>query len=324
MSRSPARVEWIAADVLGRPGHRLMVILAAPGCAYAKATGGCSNCGFPASFGTGSPVSATDLQAQLSEALAVIPKDTADPVEVDLYCSGSYLNAQEIPVEAQVALLTQTVAQPRVAAVLIETRPEYATDETLARVVAAASPTPLEVAIGLESATPEILTKRIRKGFLWEDFAAAAGRVARGGASLAVYVLLKPIDTLEREAIEDSVETSRRVLALGASLGVPTRVALEPCFVAPGTPLGEAFRAGLYRPPWLWSVAEVVTQVAPYGRIQVGLSDEGMDAPEAPHNCMCCSASVRDALTGFNRTGDPTPLALLDCSCKATWLAEKR
>lgn len=324
MSRTPALVEWIPAEVLGRPGHRLMVILAAPGCAFAAATGGCSNCGFPKSFGTGHPVSAEDLQAQLRAALDSIPPDDSGPVEVDLYCSGSYLNADEIPVEAQAAMLAEAAARPLVAALLVETRPEYATAAALARAVAAASGTPLEVAIGLESADAEILARRIRKGFLWNDFAASAERVAAAGARLAVYVLLKPIDTGEGEAVEDSVATARRVFSLGARLGVATRVQLEPCFVAPGTPLDEAFRAGRYRPPWLWSVVEVVTRVAPLGRVLVGLSEEGLGPPGAPHNCDSCTAAVRAALVRYNRTGDPAPLAALDCPCRERWLAERR
>jgi hypothetical protein len=300
-----------------------MVILAAPGCAYSRATGGCTNCGFPKTFGTGTPVSTEELLAQLHEAFEQVHMLPGSPVEVDLYCSGSYLNAEEIPTEAQAALLAEAAARPEVAALLIETRPEYATPEALARAMAAAGGKPLEVAVGLESANEEILAKRIHKGFTWDEFAASAERVAASGARLAVYVLLKPIATGEGEAIEDSVVTCTRVFALGARLGVQTRAALEPCFVAPGTPLHEAFLAGQYRPPWLWSVVEVVTRVAPLGQVLVGLCEEGMDAPEAPHNCELCSSEVRAALARFNRTGDATPLARLECACKARWRAER-
>jgi radical SAM enzyme (TIGR01210 family) len=133
---------------------------------------------------------------------------------------------------------------------------------------------PQEVVIGLLSATPEILSRRIRKGYTWEQFDAAARLLAGAGAGLVAYVLLKPINTGEREVIEDSVVTARKVFALGHELKCAARVALEPCFVALQTPLYHAFEQGRYRPPWLWSLAEVVSRIAPLGRVQVGLSDE--------------------------------------------------
>jgi len=66
-----------------------------------------------------------------------------------------------------------------------------------------------------------------------------------------------------------------------------------------------------------------VSRVAPLGRVLVGLSEEGMDAPEAPHNCERCTPTVRAALGEFNRSGDPAPLASLDCTCKERFMAER-
>ena len=256
MNRLPAQVEWIPAQVQGRPGFRLMVILNAPGCAYARTSGGCTNCGFPQAFGTGSAVSAEDYLAQAEAALARIPPGLQEPVEVDFYNSGSYFNPDEVPERAQISMLVMAASRPEVASLLVETRPEYATAGRLEEALTACQGKPLEVGIGLESANPEILRQRIHKGYTWEDFAAAAGLLAGAGARLLTYILLKPIDTGEREAIEDSVVTAQKVFALGRDQKVPTRVALEPCFVAPQTPLYQAFEQGRYRPPWLWSVAE--------------------------------------------------------------------
>jgi radical SAM enzyme (TIGR01210 family) len=178
------------------------------------------------------------------------------------------------------------------------------------------------VGIGLESANPEILSRRIHKGYTWEQFAAAARLVTAGGAGLLAYVLLKPINTGEREAIEDSVVTAHKVFALGYELKCPTRVALEPCFVAPQTPLYHAFEQGRYRPPWLWSVAEVVSRIAPLGRVLVGLSDEGMNPLQAPHNCEHCTGRFRLALAAFNQTQDAAGLSAISCECHKRWLTE--
>jgi radical SAM enzyme (TIGR01210 family) len=322
VNRLPKQVEWIAAQVKGRPGFRLMVILAAPGCAYARTSGGCTNCGFPQAFGTGHPVSAEDYLAQVEAALARIPPGTAAPVEVDLYNSGSYFNPEEVPEAAQPAMLALAAARSEVTSLLVETRPEYLTAARLGRAVAACQGKPLEVGIGLESANPEILSRRIHKGYTWEDFASAASLIAQARVGLLAYILLKPINTGEREAIEDSVETARKVFTLGRDLGVATRVALEPCFVAPQTPLYHAFEQGRYRPPWLWSVVEAVLRMAPLGRVLVGLSDEGMNPRQAPRNCDECTSRFRDALAAFNLTQDAAGLRALSCDCRRLWLAE--
>jgi hypothetical protein len=322
MTRVPKHVEWIAAQVQGRPGFRLMVILTAPGCAYARTSGGCTNCGFPQTFGTGKPVSTEDYVAQITAALGRIPAGIQAPVEVDLYNSGSYFNREEIPMLAQSAMLALAATRHEVASLLVETRPEYVTAARLERALSACRGKPLEVGIGLESANPEILSRRIRKGYTWEQFSAAAQLLAGAGAGLVAYVLLKPINTGEREAIEDSVATARKVFALGRELKCPTRVALEPCFVAPQTPLYHTFEQGRYRPPWLWSVAEVVSRIAPLGRVLVGLSDEGMNPLQAPHNCEHCTGRFRHALAAFNQTQDAAGLTAISCECHKLWRTE--
>ena len=322
MTRLPKKVEWIPAQVEGRPGFRLMVILTAPGCAYARTAGGCTNCGFPQTFGTGKPVSAEDYHAQAEAALARIPGGIQAPVEVDLYNSGSYFNPEEVPEPAQAAMLALAAARADVTSLLVESRPEYVSAATLRRALDACRGKPLEVGIGLESANPEILSRRIHKGYTWEQFAAAARLLAGAGVRLLVYVLLKPISTGEREAIEDSVETARKLFALGHELKCPTRVALEPCFVAPQTPLYHAFEQGRYRPPWLWSVAEVLSRIAPLGRVLVGLSDEGTNPLQTPHNCGHCTSRFRHALAAFNQTQDLAALRALSCECHKLWLAE--
>ena len=100
------------------------------------------------------------------------------------------------------------------------------------------------------------------------------------------------------------------------------RVALEPCFVAPQTPLYHAFEQGRYRPPWLWSVAELVSRIASLGPVLVGLSDEGMNPRQVSHNCDRCTRRFREALAAFNQTQDLSGLRALSCDCRELWLAE--
>ncbi|MGI5865839.1 MAG: radical SAM protein [Myxococcales bacterium] len=326
MSGRPVVVEWVSAQVEGRDAFRLMVVLAAPGCAWHRKSGGCTVCAFPSSQGTGKPVSLQDYEAQLDDALAHVPPDYAGPWQLDLFVSGSFFNPDEVPFDAQESLLRRAARQPRMRRVVVETRPEYATAEALERaraaVLASSTPPALEIGIGLESANAEIREGRINKGFTWEQFVEAARQVAAIGASLLTYVLLKPIGTSEAEALEDAVGSGERVFELCASLGLPVRIALEPCFVAPGTPLAKAFDEGRFHPPWLWSAVEVVRRLAPLGPVQVGLSDEGLNPARSAHNCARCTAGVRRALATFNASQRVKVFDGLDCACRESWRHE--
>ncbi len=327
---APLQVEWIPGRVGSSPGHRLMVVLAAPGCAYAfTKAGGCTNCSFPHAFGLKRPIGADEYLAQLEAALEHIPAGEAGPVQLDLFVSGSFFNPAEVPHDAQRMLLERAAQDRRILRIGIETRPEFVSTNTIEGAMVAVQPAPgvegpgvspeVEVAIGLESADRDIRERRIHKGFSWRQFEKAAGQLARSGANMLTYLLLKPMATGEREAIEDVVRSAERVFELGDRLGLPTRVALEPCFVGPDTVLEQAFERGEYRPPWLWSVVEVVGRIAGLGAIQVGLSDEGLNPQRAAHNCERCSARVRGALAAFNLDQDPQPLTRLTCDCRAEW-----
>jgi radical SAM enzyme (TIGR01210 family) len=311
-------LEWGSSRVDGERARRLMLILSAPGCEYARNDGGCTNCSFPRLHGTGAPVTKDDLLAQLEAALATAPRGEA-PLRVDLFNSGSFFNPGEIPEEAQRGMLARLAAVSNLKRVLVESRPSYVTAARVKEAADAVGSGRLEIGIGLESASEEIRERRIRKGFTWEEFARAAEEMRDGGARLMVYVLLKPMDTTEAEAIDDSISTIGRIFELSSGLSLPARVALEPCFVGPGTVLEAAFREGRYRPPWLWSVIEVLRRTAGSGEIQVGLSDEGLAPEEVAHNCGLCSARIREALARFNDTGDLAPLLAEDCPCRSAW-----
>jgi uncharacterized Fe-S cluster-containing MiaB family protein len=69
-------------------------------------------------------------------------------------------------------------------------------------------------------------------------------------------------------------------------------------------------------------VAEVVSRIAPLGRVLVGLSDEGMNPLQAPHKCEHCTGRFRQALAAFNQTQDAGGLSAISCECHKRWLTE--
>ena len=315
--RIPAGVELIPANVDGEEGLRMMVILRAPGCVYARKTGGCTNCGFWHHLTTsGEPVAAGDLVAQLGMALDEHRDDRARVLEVDLYCSGSLLADAEVPPTARVGLLALCAELSALRRVVVESRPEYVTRQAVAPLVDALAPSgaTLEVAIGLETADDALREASIRKGFSLAQFEQAADVLADLGVALGVYLLLKPMGTSEDEAVADVLASGRYLAELSRRLGLDLRVALEPTFVPEGTPLHDELLAGRYTPPSLWSVVHVTRGLAAMDlTVHVGLSSEGMPADNVPTGCPECTPALRQALAHFNATGDPD---VMDVTCR--------
>jgi len=314
--RKPAWVERVPTRVSGKPTNRLIFIFRAPGCTYARRPeGGCTMCGFGSmTFGAGAWTPA-DLIAQ-AESVLSLPGALNGVGEVDLYNSGSFFADAEMPPEVRSHVLG-ILGKARVARILVESRPEFITAERIDVSRRLLPDTILEVGVGLESSNDTIRETYIKKGFGLTEFERAAGVLASAGASLLVNVLLKPIGIFEdAAAVADAVNTGRYIFDLAKRLRLPARVALQPTFIAPGTPLEQEFLAGRYRPASLWAVVETVLTLAPLGETVVGLSDEGLEPKRVPGGCGRCDQAIRDALREFNRTGDTAALGAISCNCR--------
>lgn len=319
---TPAAVETAATNLDGEACRRLIVTLRAPGCAWARGPErGCTNCGFASVAGglttDGAPVGSAEYAGQLEVALADRDLAAEGIRQVDLFVSGSFYNDDEVPAAARAALLARLGREPLVRRVLVESRPEHVTPERIQASRGALGHGPeLEVGVGLESADDRVREVLVHKGFGKEAFERAVSALAAGQARLLAYVLVKPLGLDEAAALLDSVESARYVFEVAARSGVAARVALQPVFVAPETPLAEAHARGEYAPPSLWTVVEVVRRAHGQGPLTVGLSDEGLAPAARPDSCPECRASLVGALVRYNRTADLAAFAGLDCHCR--------
>lgn len=301
--RRPAWVERTPARLDGRETTRLIFVFRAIGCSYARRPdGGCTICGYRTMSTRGEPVAEDDLIAQF-DSVADAPQAFAGVGEVDLFCSGSFLADQEIPPRVRAHVLDR-LGRSGMQRVLIEARPEHVQAEKVAAARVWLGEGVLEVGIGLESADDRVREVLVHKGFGRADFERAVAVLGRGGARLLAYVILGPLGLDERAAVEDAVASAHYVFAVGRSHGVPTRVALEPIFVAPDTLVEREYRAGRYRPPRRRSVVEVVRRVHGAGELVVGLSDEGLAGNLVPDMDGASAPQLRAALLAYNRTGD--------------------
>jgi hypothetical protein len=163
---------------------------------------------------TGSvPVGAIPMQIEY--ALSRLP---SAPV-IKLYNSGSFFDPRAIPVADYPAIARQLTGYDRV---IVECHPALIGENCLRfRDLIAGR---LEVAMGLETAHPQILPK-LNKGMTLEQFSSAANELRRNAIDLRAFILVKPPFLVEQEALywaERSLDFAFSCGAAAASL-IPTR-----------------------------------------------------------------------------------------------------
>jgi radical SAM enzyme (TIGR01210 family) len=296
--------------VRGEQANRLMVIFRAPGCAYdLRAGGGCTYCGFRHLTTHGVPVTAMEYVAQFEHALRGCSLERENVRQIDLFNSGNFLNDGEVPAEARVAILRRCANQ-KIRLVMAESRPEYITAprlEAMQKVLSGRSQIGLEIGVGFD-AFDESKVRVIRKGITRASFERAVARMGQTGTDLMTYVLVKPCEMTDDEALTDVQNAAEYVHNLAARHGISARISLEPTFVVPNTPLADEFRAGRYQPPSFALVIEAAARIAHLGPLTVGMWDEGLNPLAVPFASPWELPRILDALRRFNLTQNPTLL----------------
>jgi radical SAM enzyme (TIGR01210 family) len=231
---------------------------------------------------------------------------------VKIFTSGSLLDPREVPEVVRREILTSF----RGKAVIVETRPEFVTDDAVRECMedldTGSGPVSFSVAIGLETSDDGIREKCVDKGFSFGDFLRASRTARRAGGGVKAYLLQKPPYLTEREAIGDVIRSVHDVRPHADA------ISLNPCTVQKGTEVERLWRHGAYRPPYLWSVilallkAEAVVVCDPVGG----------GTPRGPHNCASCDGDLVRGIQDYSLSGDRSLLEALlaiDCGCKKEW-----
>jgi len=311
----------VPAWVRGLPSRRLMVILRSPGCTYDRNPGGgCSFCGFRHLTTEGAKVTTDEYLQQIEAALAAHQAELPQISEMDIYNSGNFLNDAEVPPEARLAILRTCAERVKLRLLLIESRPEFVCSEKLTPLSRAiqrpAGDLALEVGIGLDAYDDLIREGLLHKGFSRADFERAVAVLAQLRIDLLVYVMLKPCELSNDDALRDVVSAGEYVYRVAAAARVNAGVALEPTFVAPGTRLALDYASGAYTPPSLWLVREATARLARMGPLTVGLWDEDLKPLAVPSSCEACRPRLLEALRTFNLTQNLSDLNLPPCPCQ--------
>lgn len=303
---------WKQPDRVTGADRSVVIVLSTRGCRWFHETGGCVFCSYPLE-GAGTRVPPELLIRQFERAYSRHRPDS--PHGVKLFTSGSFLDPEEVPDEAVREILGRLAENELVTEVSFESRPEFITDERLELITEVLDGKSFEVGIGLETSDDE-LRASMNKGFSFREFAKAVKKVREYGGIPKAYVMLKLPFLSEAEAIRDAYMS-----CVDAHLAGCTRISICPTTIHRETVLEKAWRAGFYRPPWLWTCVEVARRVKGTlgDRVDLLVDTSGAGTPRGPSNCPRCSRRVARVLREFTRTQDIGRLEGLKCSCFAVW-----
>lgn len=284
-----------------------VVILRTRGCRWAL-SGGCTFCGY-VNDSFVRKIEASELVEQFRNALK---EYRGEPV-LKIYTSGSFLDPYEVAEESQAeiaGLMPETVKKLNLEA--------QAPDVTEPRVAAIRAKLPattkLEFGVGLESADKTVARYSVNKEFFLADFETAAAAAATHGATLKCYTMVKPPFLTEEEAIADCINTAR--------LAGPhaSTVSFNPMNIQKHTLVEKMWKRSQYRPPWLWSVVEVLREGKRACPETVMKSDPVAGGKmRGAHNCGKCDEHVMKAIMAFNVSQDERVFGQLKCECQAHW-----
>jgi radical SAM enzyme (TIGR01210 family) len=141
------------------------------------------------------------------------------PEQLKLYNSGSFFDPAAIPPDDYSAIARQVCFAQHI---VVESHPRLIGQKALRfRDLLDGS---LEVAMGLETAHPDILP-RLNKRFTLEHFARATAFLGKEGIEVRAFVLVKPPFLAENEAIEWAVKSAQFAFSCGTDVVslIPTR-----------------------------------------------------------------------------------------------------
>ena len=304
----------------GTPCSAATVILRTKGCHWWWSSG-CTFCGY---FNdTRDDVTEADLQAQWDWSAAKL-NGFADVQMVKVYTSGSLLEDREIPVGFQERVLRECAE--RGLHLIVESRTEQLTQEKLAW---ATSINPdFTVAIGLEAYDDEVLRFHVNKGFSVRSYDRAVANLKEAGLRVKAYLMFKPPFMSEADALDHIVDW------IAAIAEDADEISINPMNIQGGTVIDRLHRARQYRPPWLWSLVEMIRRAHPIVHPEGGVNGDADQIsrlivhPTAggrvrgSHNCGSCDADVVAAIERYAVSGDLMEFDGLNCACEARWAAD--
>ncbi len=222
--------------------------------------------------------------------------------QIKLYNSGSFFDPRAIPIEDHPTIAARVREFDRV---IVECHPKLVGDACFKFRDRLAGT--LEVAMGLETAHPQVL-ERLNKRMTLDDFSSAAARLRAHGIGLRVFILVKPPFMQEEEALEWAYRSLDFAFKCGATAAtlIPTRTG--------NGAMDQLARIGEFSPPQL----RTVEAAAAYG-LSLGKGRVFVDLwePSLQPTCPACVEARIDRLRHLNLSQvSPAPVSCHVCDSR--------
>ncbi|MFX1514163.1 MAG: archaeosine biosynthesis radical SAM protein RaSEA [Promethearchaeota archaeon] len=304
----------------GQPGTAIVIILPTKGCKWALGDqGGCFMCGYIEDAPI-DPSTQEELWNEFERALNIY-KDVKDPFALRIFNSGSFFDEEEVSIALRERIFHKIEKDPRIKEVTIETRPEYVLKQKLLEMKQCLPSKRIEIAIGLESSNDQIRVELINKGFDFKSFKKAINIIKSNGIASKAYLLLKPPFLSEEEAIQDVLLSIKACKQLGIE-----KISINPCTVQKGTLVEKLWKERRYRPPWLWSVLQILTILFSSNESNPVIICEPTAGGKVrgAHNCGKCDNDVLKAINRISLTQTLKEVIIPECECKSIWITIKK
>ncbi|MBJ23676.1 MAG: TIGR01210 family radical SAM protein [Euryarchaeota archaeon] len=298
----------------GQPCKAATVILRTKGCHWWW-NSGCTFCGY---FNdTRDDITCENLIQQWNYSKNKL-NDFEDVEMIKVYTSGSLLEDREIPLKFQEFVLTETKNLEK--HLVLESRTEQLTSKKLTW--AKKYNSDFTVAIGLEAYDDEVLRFHINKGFSLKSWHRAVEQLKKHDLRIKAYLMFKPPFMSEGEALTQCIKWVKAVVSDS------DEISINPMNIQKGTIIDRLYRNGDYRPPWLWSLVELIKEVHGFihldemviSRLIVHPTAAGK--PRGAHNCGSCDAEVAAAIERYSVSGSLDEFSFLKCDCYNRWKEE--
>jgi radical SAM enzyme (TIGR01210 family) len=323
---------WIKEDrLLKKKGKEFTIILKTKGCSWALGDyGGCSMCGY-VQDSTIEKIDQLHIINQINyafqEKIDEIQNDMDDYV-IKIFNSGSFFDDDEISEEIREYIFKKIAKITKINEIVIESRVEFITSEKLKRMKAILNGKYVEVAIGLETVNDYIRNNYINKGLKFEDFLKTIQICKKQDVGLRIYLLFKPPFLNEQTAIEDCVNSIKRL----AELEVNT-ISINPVNIQKGSLVEYLYYQKRYRPPWFYSLFKCLIKACKendvLSSVRIISSPSGAGTKKGIHNCLKreCNEYMSKLLEEFVLTQNVNCLIKNDsdfsCDCLLKYQLQK-
>lgn len=262
--------------------------------------------------------------------------DLQDINRLEIYVSGSFFDNDEVAAESRIEIL-ESIQRTRIREILLESRPEFITEENLRSISDIVDARRVTIGIGVETMN-DALRDALSKNFTTSELVRSMRVIAEAGMSFQAYLLLKPPAVIsEQEAVLDLLSSSDSIIELSRRMRIPLILAVQPFFFARNSVVAESASFWDAKPPWLYSVAlslKLLTLLKaaryPDLRIILGNENDNVDPILASSNyrsdgTICsCTENLRRSLVEINTSQSTMNEAtgrILDsqCDCKKIW-----